>query len=229
MITTKSVSEALELLNIHHEAFWRAATHASKTGHPVPSDTRGWSQIIVSALTAIKGMERKKGPDLVDGSDVKAANTWEAIDTPRFNGVLKAGTKSKHSGKISFLDDVPYIFFALWDKNSNDAHRFRLWVVRASEDKVFRSLALRWYQAVEKGTLLKEQNHKLTRGVDVGSWNFQLHPPRGKDSNVFSNTLGSLDYPLLFRADATDSVEGKYKKIYLQPSVLEIGTCTEAP
>jgi hypothetical protein len=229
MITSKSVKEALELLNIHHEAFWRAAPHASKTGHPVPSDTRGWSQIIVSALTEVKGMERKKGPDLVDGSDVKAANTWEAIDTPRFNGVLKAGTKSKHSGKISFLDDVPHIFFALWDIDARETHRFRLWVVRTNQDKVFRKLALRWYEAVERGTILKEQNQKLTRGVDVGSWNFQLHPPRGRDSNMFSNTLGNLEYPLLFQADATDKIEGKYKQVFLEASVLTTGACKEAP
>ena len=58
----------------------------------MPVDLRGWSQIIVSVLTGIKGIARKKGADLEDGSDVKAANTWEAIDTPRFNGVIKAGT-----------------------------------------------------------------------------------------------------------------------------------------
>ena len=225
MITENSVKEAIELLNIHHEAFWRAAPHASRTGHPVPSDTRGWSQIIVSALTGTRGVERKKGPDLTDGSDVKAANTWEAIDTPRFNGVLKAGTKSEHSGKISFLNDVPHIFFALWDVDTKGTHRFRLWVVRTNEDEVFHDLATKWYEAVERGTSLKDKGQKLTRGVDVGSSNFQLQPPRGRDSNVFNNTLGNLEYPLLFQANATNKIEGKYKKIFLEETALESGIC----
>jgi hypothetical protein len=125
MITKESIQEALELLDIHHEAFWKAAPIAAKTGHPVPSDSRGWSQIIVSALTGISGLKRQKGQDLADGSDVKAANTWEAIDTPRFNGVIKAGTRSVHSGKLTFLDSVPYIFFALWDHDTANSCRFR--------------------------------------------------------------------------------------------------------
>ena len=64
------------------------------------------------------GLPGKKGADLVDGSDVKAVNTWEAIDTPRFNGVLKAGTKSASAGKLLSLDVVPYLFFVLWDHRS---------------------------------------------------------------------------------------------------------------
>jgi hypothetical protein len=89
----EAVKEAIELLNKHYDDFYDMVEVARKTGHPVPMDTRGWSQILVSVLTGLSGLARKKGADLEDGSDVKAANTWEAIDTPRFNGVIKSGTK----------------------------------------------------------------------------------------------------------------------------------------
>ncbi|HXY37367.1 MAG TPA: MamI family restriction endonuclease, partial [Planctomycetaceae bacterium] len=85
---------------------------ADKTFHPVPCDTRSWSQILVSILTGINGREREKGSDLVDGSDVKAANCWSAIDTPRFNGAIPAGRLSKTSRKaedVTALDDTPFI------------------------------------------------------------------------------------------------------------------------
>ena len=71
----------LGLLDHHYHSFYSVVEVARRTGHPVPMDTRGWSQILVSVLTGINGIERKKGADLEDGSDVKGANTWEAIDT----------------------------------------------------------------------------------------------------------------------------------------------------
>jgi hypothetical protein len=78
--------EVMELLDLHHESFFKVLPLARKTGHTVPSDTKSWSEILVSLITEISGRNRKKGTDLDDGSDVKAANLWEAIDTPRFNG-----------------------------------------------------------------------------------------------------------------------------------------------
>src|SRR5437773_9454414 len=125
---------AMQLLEAHHVAFWTAKEYADPTGHTVPCDTKSWSQILVSVLTGLDGRARKKGSDLSDGSDVKAANTWSAIDTPRFNGVLPAGRKSKTSSKpgdISALDATPYIFFVLWDEAKPDnLPRCRIWVVR---------------------------------------------------------------------------------------------------
>lgn len=93
-------------------------------------------------------MERKKGADLVDGSDVKAANTWEAIDTPRFNGVLKAGTKAAEAGKIESLASMPYLFFVLWDMAALPSEgitdwRCRIWAVRPRTDARFREACLR--------------------------------------------------------------------------------------
>jgi hypothetical protein len=111
----ENVHEVLKLLDIHYKSFIDVKPYADKYGHPHPSDTRAWSQILISALTGIKGIARKKGADLDDGSDVKGANTWGAIDTPRFNGCLKTGTKSKASGTMKSLNKVPNLFFVLWD------------------------------------------------------------------------------------------------------------------
>jgi hypothetical protein len=52
--------KALQLLDLHYDTFFSAAAHARQTGHPVPMDTRGWSQVLVSTLVGINGPERKK-------------------------------------------------------------------------------------------------------------------------------------------------------------------------
>lgn len=184
----ESAKRVLSLLDHHYEAFYAALDLARETQHPVPVDSRGWSQIIVSVLTGLKGLARKKGADLEDGSDVKAANTWEAIDTPRFNGCIKAGTQAAHSGKLESLDAMPFLFFVLWDIKSTGEHRCRIWCVRPQDDKVFRSMCKKWYDRVAHG--------------DIVSTNFQLHPPRGLDTNEIRNTCGNLIYPLLFVQNA---------------------------
>ena len=68
-------TRVIEFLNLHRQAFFDAAPYADETEHPNPSDSKSWSQILVSLLTDTKGLARKKGADLADGSDVKAANT----------------------------------------------------------------------------------------------------------------------------------------------------------
>src|SRR5580704_14249863 len=152
--TNDALGSALVLLNLHHQSFYLAAPFAKDTGHPVPCDTRGWSQILVSLLTGLKGLGRKKGPDLIDGSDVKGANTWEAIDTPRFNGVIKAGTKAATAGKLKSLSKVPYLFFVLWDEAPLTGHpRCRIWCVRPQHDKLFRGICRKWYRQASSGNI----------------------------------------------------------------------------
>ncbi|WP_181454006.1 MamI family restriction endonuclease [Stenotrophomonas maltophilia] len=209
----RPIDQAVELLNEHFDAFFVSAKYAEKTGHPVPSDTRGWSQILVSLLTGIDGLERKKGADLVDGSDVKAANTWNAIDTPRFNGVLKAGTKADHDGSLVSLDGMPNLFFVLWDMAPSGEHRCRVWVVRTQYDPEFRNMAGRWFEAREQGV--------------IRSNNFQLHPPRGKDTDTFRNTYGNLDYPLLFCA--LKPAGSSYRVASYRPEVIGAGACAVHP
>ena len=184
------VEQTLYLLNRHYDSFFSVAEIAKTTGHPVPIDTRGWSQIIVSTLTGIRGLDRKKGPDLEDGSDVKGANTWEAIDTPRFNGVIKAETQAISSDSLDYLDDTPFLFFVLWDISTLSMYRCRIWIARPQADPEFREMCQLWYSARSEGP--------------IRSTNFQLHPPRGKDTNVIRNTYGNLIYPLLFCAECAD-------------------------
>ena len=182
-----NIKEALTLLNIHYKSFVDVKAYADKYGHPHPCDTRAWSQILLSALTGIKGIARKKGADLDDGSDVKGANTWGAIDTPRFNGCLKAGTKSHVSNSMASLDGMPHIFFVLWDcEPATNRERCRVWVTSPRTDKIFRKICALWYK--------KRGNGKIE------SNNFQLHPPRNKNLNIIRNTCGNLEYPLLFSA-----------------------------
>jgi len=208
--TSDRLGQVLQLLDLHHDSFYQVAGFAKETGHPVPSDSRGWSQIVVSLLTGIRGRDRKKGTDLEDGSDVKAANTWEAIDTPRFNGVIKAGTKAESAGKLESLDKMPFLFLVLWDHSpSTEKPRCRIWCVRPKRDKLFRKVCKTWYGKRDAGAIV--------------SANFQLHPPREKDSNEIRNESGTLLYPLLLCAERRD---GSYGLIEYHPEVLTSGECS---
>ena len=87
----------------------------------------------------------------------------------------------KEEGEVA-LDDMPYMFFALWDERPSDRKpRCRIWCVRTRNDKVFRGMAARWYEQRKNGTII--------------STNFQLHPPRFRDDDIFRNTCGNLAYP----------------------------------
>lgn len=212
MTNPDQVSAALKLLNLHYETFHSAEPYATATGHPVPTDTRGWSQILASILTDIQGLARKKGADLDDGSDVKGANTWEAIDTPRFNGVIKSGTQAAVSGTMASLDAMPYLYLVLWDDTIRGTARCRIWVVRPNVDPVFRQMCSDWYAKRASG--------------EIKSDNFQLHPPRGLDTNVIRNTCGNLVYPLYFCAEREP--DGSYEVVTHDPAARDSGSCTLA-
>jgi hypothetical protein len=201
--------EAVELLQIHFEAYMKIKPYADKYQHPHPTDTRGWSQLLVSALTGSKGYARKKGPDLEDGSDVKGANCWDAIDTPRFNSCIKAGTQSSTANSLRSLSSVPYLFFVMWDTSeTTNQKRCRVWVVRPQYDTEFRRIAKTWYKQRASG--------------EITSDNFQLHPPRNLDRNVFRNNCGHLEYPLLFEARLKNN---KFTLTHFDESMLTSGAC----
>src|SRR6266496_5241771 len=206
---TQAVRDSLELLNVHFKMFEGVLPYAEKYGHPHPTDTRGWSQILISALTGIMGLKRKKGTDLEDGSDVKGANTWAAIDTPRFNGVIKAGTKGVSAGTLASLDSMPYLFFVLWDNEpESKEERCRVWSVRTQKDRIFREMASTWYRKRDCGEIISN--------------NFQLHPPRNRNTNIFTNRCGNLEYPLLFEARRR---RNGFECTVYRPEVLESGAC----
>lgn len=203
------LKKALGVLNMHHIHFFEAQRYAEMTGQPTPEDSRAWSQILISVLTGIKGVDRHKGQDLKDGSDVKSANAWCSIDKVRFNGVIKAGTQSCLAGSMIYLDQMPYLFFVMWDRNPcNYRERARVWVVRSQEDALFREVAEKWYEKLAKG--------------EIRSNNFQLHPPVNQNTDVFTNDCGSLIYPLLLIAEWNGS---EYETILYKPGVLKKGEC----
>ncbi len=45
---------------MHHRFFFYAKKYADMTAQPTPEDSRAWSQILVSLLTGINGLGRKK-------------------------------------------------------------------------------------------------------------------------------------------------------------------------
>jgi hypothetical protein len=209
MSLDKNIKEVLSLLDMHYEAYSKIKPYADKHKHPHPTDTRGWSQVIISALTGVPGCERKKGPDLEDGSDVKAANCWDAIDTPRFNGCIKAGTQSSTANSLASLNDMPYLYFVMWDMSEGtNQHRCRAWVVNTQKDPEFRSIASKWYEQRRTG--------------EIKSDNFQLHPPRNKDHNIFRNNCGCLHYPLLFEARIEN---GRFNLVHYNRNALINGFC----
>jgi hypothetical protein len=200
---------ALDLLNKHHAHFFEAQEFAAMTSQPTPEDSRAWSQILISLLTGTSGLARHKGQDLEDGSDVKSANAWFSIDKVRFNGVIKAGTRSSLSGKMEYLDQMPFLFFVLWDHNpDNNRERVRVWVVRPQYDRLFREMACNWYEQLANGR--------------IRSNNFQLHPPVNENDDVFTNQCGNLMYPLLFNAEWNGY---EYNALLYDSTVLHNGRC----
>ena len=203
------MNDVINLLNMHHHFFFCAKKYADLTKQPTPEDSRAWSQILVSLITGINGLGRRKGSDLSDGSDVKSANVWGAIDFPRFNGCIKSGTKSINSNSINFLNSTPNLYFVLWDYEPISQHeRTRIWVVQPQYDRLFREISLEWYSKKES---------RLIRSA-----NFQLHAPINKNSDVFTNQCGSLQYPLLFNAVWTGET---YKIAYYNPDAITNGYC----
>ena len=209
MKNERNIDKVLEFLKLHHDAFVQATVFAEQTQQPTPTDTRAWSQIVVSLLCDVQGLSRKKGPDLEDGSDVKGANTWEAIDTPRFNSVIKAGTKSDVSDSMASMRCPDCSLY--YGTMNQSMTRCRIWCVRPAVDPIFREMCASWYEKRENG--------------EITSNNFQLHPPRGLISNTFRNKCGNLNYPLLFCAEFA---AGEYQVKNHQPEVLEIGLCTRS-
>ena len=110
---------------------------------------------------------------------------------------------------MSSLDSQPFLFFVMWDtKQNTQQKRCRIWVVRTPHDTEFRAIAQRWYDQKAQGI--------------IGSDNFQLHPPRNLDHNIFKSTCGNLQYPLLFEAHV---VCGRYTVQFFEENILINGLC----
>ena len=61
---------------------------------------------------------------------------------------------------------------------------------------------------------------------EIRSTNFQLHPPRGKDTDLIRNTCGNLLYPLYFCAERASG--GKYQVLRFAPEERKSGKCVKS-
>ena len=109
---------------------------------------------------------------------------------------------------------MPKLIFVLWDNEPKfQRERCRVWLVRPPKDPLFRKVCAIWYKKRDEGI--------------ITSNNFQLHPPRGKNSNEFRNTCGNLYYPLFLEAIWNKS-KLSYDIVNFKKSVMTIGLCLEA-
>ena len=147
----------------------------------------------MSTLCGIPGLKRRKGADLDDGSDVKGANTWKAIDTPRFNNVIKAGTQAATSDSIESLASMPHIYLVLWDTTVRDTARCRIWVVRPQFDEKFQAMCALWY--------------KKRASWKIGSTNFQTPSATRERLRCYSEHLRDSQISSVFPGRATAGTE----------------------
>lgn len=150
------------------------------TGQSPQLDSGYIAQHLISLLTGKRGSGwRGKGLDLDDGSEVKCASNVDGIDVPRWNHNLR-GIRDVDKWLAS-----PNIYYVLFDtRPKSSLVRVRIWMITPALDSSYETVLRSW------ATL---PNRK--------SYNFQLHPPVGKDSNIATNECGNLELPLMFLAE----------------------------
>lgn len=155
------------------------------------------AQQLTSILTGIPGTGmRGRGDDLSDGSEVKAANTVQATDTPRWNHSLDRKPKRT---KINELLARPSVFYVLFDTKERDEDapfRCRIWRVNPSTDKGYQKLVKNW--AANRGK---------------STYNMQIQPPRWSVSNEAACLGTHIELPLFFHAEQKELGELDYVEI----------------
>ena len=119
--TTKIQRDVLAVLNEHYRSFHAAKPFADRTGHTVPSDTKSFSEGLVSLLTGLPGRRRRKSYDLADGIRRQGR---EPLGRDRHAVVQRLRSRRAHDERIpqtndvTALDDIPFLFFVLWDERA---------------------------------------------------------------------------------------------------------------
>lgn len=139
------------------------------------------AQQLVSILTGISGSGlRGRGDDLSDGSEIKAANTIQATDTPRWNHSLRTDEQVRaHLAK-------PAVYYVLFDtviRNDEAPFRCRVWRVLTATDAAYRALVENW--SVQR---------------TLGRYNMQIQPPRWTTTNRATCFGTVIELPLFFHA-----------------------------
>lgn len=157
---------------------------AKLTGQSRQLDSGYIAQHLISILTGKRGSGwRGKGLDLDDGSEVKCASVIDGVDIPRWNHDFR---------KLENVDkwlNVPHIYYVLFDVPTHNLSlvRVRIWMITPSQDRSYQTVVRTWANLPKR------------------SYNFQLHPPVGKDSNIATNQCGNLELPLMFWAEEDES------------------------
>lgn len=174
---TKSFIENVVFAQYRQLTGWQKVT-----GQSAQLDSGYLAQHLVSLISGVPGRgpgSRGKGDDLVDGSEIKAASTIGAVDTPRWNH-SSLGTGDNVAKYLKH----PYIYFALFDtaeRGKEAPLRIRVWRVAPARDEPFRNVVRRWKRGRTKG-------------------NFQLQPPRWQEGSLVTNEGGNLILPIVFQA-----------------------------
>lgn len=204
---------ALELLTeqVIHQRF--RLTHWSViTGQSAQIDTGYVAQHLASLITQISGQGmRGKGVDLIDESEIKAANFLDSLDkkgatAPRWN--FTAVTKEIME---RFLD-YQNIYLLSMDLNTYGRFRTRMWKIDITKHTILRNRYIEWMNTLGYP--------KFNTATDQPSVNFQLFPPHSGTEECFarhgngrSNGFAKLEIPLenvdgaelVFRADENEN------------------------
>lgn len=172
---TKSFIENVVFAQYRQLTGWQKVT-----GQSAQLDSGYLAQHLVSLISGVPGSGiRGRGDDLVDGSEIKAASTIGARDTPRWNHASFGQVKNVNK----YLTN-PYIYFALFDTADRDKEvplRLRVWRVAPQRDQAFVDVVRGWEATTKSG-------------------NFQLHPPLWQAGSLATNNAGNLCLPLIFEA-----------------------------
>lgn len=148
------------------------------TGQASQIDTGYIAQHLISLITQISGQGmRGKGQDLVDGSEIKAANFLDSLDkkgavAPRWN--FTAVTVNIMENFLNYKN----IYLVSMDLTKDNRMRFRAWVVDISQHEILKNRYIEWMEKLGYA--------KFNDGTRRASVNFQLFPPRNKSNDDFA-------------------------------------------
>ena len=199
----------LELLNEQVICQRAKLTHWSTiTGQSAQIDTGYIAQHLASLITQVSGQAmRGKGVDLIDTSEIKAANFLDSLDkqgatAPRWN--FTAVTSEIMERFLTYNS----IYLLSMDLNTEGYFRTRMWKVDITKHTILRDRYIEWMN--------KLGYPKFQTASDQPSVNFQLFPPHSRTNESFarhgngrSNGFSKLEIPLentegsklIFRAD----------------------------
>lgn len=165
-------------------SFWSATTSQSSQ-----IDTGYIAQHLISLITKIPGQGmRGKGNDLIDGSEIKAANFLDSLDkrgavSPRWNF-----TAVEVYVMERFLD-YTNIYLVSLDLNPENRFRIRAWLVDITKHTQLRNRYHEWMQ--------KLGYPKFNSTTSRPSVNFQLFPPKNKTNDNFARHGNGRDFEKL--------------------------------